>query len=407
MSSPRHSGSRRKPSPDHPVKPPVRLRWVLGLTLLAAACAVCFWYWLQYVQPGPVHNRQAQQDMAAGKLSDAEQEWLQGIREEPGYAPCYIHLGDLYRQAKRFPEAVAEYTAAVRLAPNDGTLFLRLYRVAVAVGNVQLAGAAAKRAAALRPDDPDAVGLYGLWEVQQKNDPEALAPLRRAHQLRPADREYLLALVRIEIEDTDFAQAQSDLAPYLQAHPTDFWACHLMGVIFELKSHDDTGWKTALAYEQRAAIGLPGDPRIYIALGDLDLDLNRPADALQAFQTGQKLLPNSEAMWHGLVRSYSLLGEKKQAAQSALALQRVASRHQRISFLREQMVLNPADVVSGLALTRLQEEEGDDDAAHSILTELLRHAPRDPRAHRALADFYLRYHRPGLAKQALRIDFVP
>lgn len=405
------SSRRRPPASAPPLtphkKPPARLWRALGLALLLAACAASFWYWRQYARPGASHDRQAQQDAAEGRPGDAEREWLQGIREDASYAPCYVHLGDLYMQARRFPDAVTEYNAAAKLAPGDGMLFLQLNRADLAVHDVRGAEAAAKRAADLLPDNADAAGLYGLLEVQQKNNPAALAPLRRAHHLRPSDRDYLLALVPIEIEDVAFAQAQSDLAPYLQAHPTDYWACHLMAVIFELKSHDPADWKTALAYEQRAAAGLPGDPRVYLTLGDLYLDLDRPADALSAFQTGQRLLPNSEAMWHGLVGSYSRLGEKRQAAAATLALQRLAARHQRITYLQEQMILRPADAVPGLALARLEEEDGDDGAARSILMDLLRQAPHDPRPHRALADFYQRRGRPRLAQQAARLDYMP
>ena len=327
-----------------------------------------------------------------------------GILEDPTYVPGRVHLGDLYAQAGRFPEAVTEYTAAAKITPNDGKLFLRLNRADLAVHDIRGAEAAAKRAADLLPDDPDAAGLYGLFEVQQKNDPVALAPLRRAHQLRPADRDYLVELVRIEIENVAFTQAQNDLAPYLQAHPADAWACHLMGVIFEMKSQKPADLQTALAYEQRAVSGLPDDPRLYITLGDLYLDLDRPADALRAFQRGQKLLPNSEAMWHGLVRSYGRLNDKTQVAVSALALQKVAERHQQITYFQGRLAAKPADIGSGLALARLEQEEGDEAANYAILMSVLRYVPREPRLHRALADFYRRQGRPDLAKKALQPD---
>ena len=345
--------------------------------------------------------------MADGKPGEAEQEWRQGIAEDSSYAPNYVHLGDLYVQAGRFPEAVTEYGTAAQRTPNDGTLFLKINRADLAVHDLKGAEAAAKRAADLLPNDADAAGLYGLFEARQQNDPAALAPLRRAHQLRPSDRDYLLELVRIEIENVAFAQAQSDLAPYLQTHPNDYWACHLMGVIFEMKSQQPGDFQTALAYEQRAAAGLPNDPRVYITLGDLDLDLDRPDDALQAFQKGQRLLPNSEAMWHGLVRCYTRLNEPKQVAASAAALQRIAARHQRITYLQEQMALHPDNVTSGLALAQLEQEEGDEGTDYAILRSLWLRVPRDSRLHRALADFYRRQHRPDLAVQALRLGYTP
>ena len=376
MSSRRQSASRPKPSPAPNVKPPARTARgrALGLALLLTLClAGAAWGWL-WTRPGPTHEEQ---------------------------------LGDLYLAQKRFPEAVAAYTKAATLAPTDGTLFLRLNRADLAVGDVKGAEAAAKRAADLRPDDPDAVGLYGMLENRQNNPAAALAALRRAHALRPEDRDYLLGLVNLEIQAVTLGPAEQDLTPYLQTHPTDAWACHLMGVIWELKSHTPAGWQTALAYEQRAQQGLPDDPRVCLTLGDLYLSLDRPADGLAAFQTGRRLLPNSEAMLHGLIQADNRLGDHKAAAQTAADLQRVAARHQRIPFLRERLALDPTDVASGLALARLEEEEGDDGTSRGLLTDLLRRAPRDPRLHRALAGFYLRHHRPDLASRVERLDYTP
>lgn len=380
---------------------------MLMLLILFFASGVALWYGRQYRQPGPSHDRTAQQAAASGRVAEAEQEWLQGAKEDPNYAPSYLHLGDLYLSEKRYGEAASAYQSAAKLTPQDGLLFLNLNRAELAAGDVKAAEEASRRAADLRPDDPDALGLYGLFEVRQKNDPAALAPLSRAHQLRPDDRDYLVELVRIEIENVAFVQAEQDLAPYLQAHPSDGWACHLMGVIFELKSYDPANWKTALTYEQRAQALLPNDPRVYMTLGDLYFDLNRPADGLKAFQMGRRLLPNSEAMLHGLVKGYNRTGNRPAAAASAAALQILAARHQKITYLQEQMSLNPANVASGIALARLEEEVSDPATALNILGHLVQNAPQDPRPHQALSDFYLRHQRPGLAKQALRLDYRP
>ena len=408
MSS-RRPALRPKPSSAPHRNPPALLTRgrviCLGLLLiLCLAGAVEGWLW---TRPGPAHERRGLAALAQGRPAEAEQEWRQGIQEDPRALGCYAQLGDLYLAQKRFSEAAAAYTAAVHLAPTDGTLFLRLNRAALAAGDVPGAEAAAKRAADLRPEDPDAVGLYGLLENRQNNPAAALAALRRAHTLRPSDRDYLLELVNLEIQAVALGPAEQDLTPYLQTHPTDAWACHLMGVIWELKSHTPAGWQTALAYEQRAQAGLPDDPRVCLTLGDLYLSLDRPAESRAAFQAGRKLLPNSEAMLHGLVQADSRLGDRKAAAAVAAALQTLAARHQRISFLRERMTLDPADVASGLALARLEEEEGEDGASRGLLTGLLRRAPRDPRLHRALADFYLRHHRPDLASRAARLDDAP
>ena len=111
--APRPMPSRPKtPARRRPPKPPPPLEGS-GVALLAALIAG-FWFWRQANRPGVAHAAQGAADAAAGQSPQAEQEWQAGVRDDPRFPDCYIHLGDLYLQQKRFPEAVAEYAAAAR-----------------------------------------------------------------------------------------------------------------------------------------------------------------------------------------------------------------------------------------------------------------------------------------------------
>ncbi|MDQ2687626.1 MAG: tetratricopeptide repeat protein [Armatimonadota bacterium] len=382
--------------------------WTILSALTLVAVVVCaFLAWRQSDRSGPAHARQGQAALAAGHIAQAEQEWRQGIRVAPGDPQCYTLLGDLFLRQQRFPEAVAVYTVAAKLSPQDGTLFLRLNRADLAVNDIPAARAAAKRAAELRPDDPDAVGLYGMLENKNNNLPAALTALRRAHELRPDDADYLHALVRLEMNMQNMADAERDLTPWLNAHPDDAWGCHLMAAIFEQKPHTPDTLKAALDYELRAQAGRPNDLHVTGALGELYLFLNRTPDALRVYQSGLRQDPHSEEMLHGLLRCYGRLGQAGQAAQVSATLQQESARHQRMTHLKDVTSLNPADIPSGVELARLQEQEGDDAEAYRLYVRLVTHSPSDPRPRRALADFYRRHDRPGLAQQVLRPDFTP
>lgn len=382
------------------------LRPALGLVFVLVVVATG-WYWHLYTRPGVSHDRAATEALAAQRPADAEQEWLQGIKEDPTSPVCFVHLGDFYMAQKRYPDAVVQYTAASRLLPQDGDLFLKLTRADLAVGDKTSAAGAAKRAAQLRPNDADAWGLYGLITEQLFDTSASLTALRRAHALRPSDRDYLIELVRTEANNIDLPQAERDLAPFLQAHPDDPMANHLMAYLYEQKPRTPEVLQTALAYELKAFAGMPGDMRVCLGLGDLYLDMGRNADALRTFQEGLKSNPRSEEMLHGLVTSYTRLGQTKQAASVAARLQSLTTLHQRITHLQEVIKGNPANVAASLEWGRLQEQDGNEAAAHALYVSLVRRLPQDPRPRRALADFFLRHDRPRLAHQALDSAVVP
>ena len=221
-----------------PSKPRSRLWAALTVAALLAVLIFAFGFWRQATRAGAVQAERGAADAAAGRPAQAEQEWRAGIQEDPDAPQCYTLLGDLCMQQKRFPEAAANYSAATRLAPGDGTLFFKLHFAALGAGDVPAARAAAKRAAELLPDDADAVGQYGLLESRHDNIPAALSALRRAHALRPDDPDFFHELVFREMNVGDYPAAEQFLGPWLQAHPQDAWACHLMAVVYGKKAAD-------------------------------------------------------------------------------------------------------------------------------------------------------------------------
>ena len=379
----------------------------MALALLLAALLGGFWAWRQANRPGLLHAQQGAADAAAGQFPQAEQEWLAGVRDDPESPECYVHLGDLYVQQKRFRDAVRNYAAASRLSPQDGTIFFRLRFVNQAVGDTVGARAAAKRAAELLPNDADAVGQYGLLESKNNNSAAALSALRHAHALRPDDTDFLHELVLREMIADNFAGAEALLGPWLQAHPSDSWACHLMGVVYEKKMPTPDVLRTALGYEERARAGRPDDLRVYVTLGALYLASHRTSDALRAYQAGQRLEPTSGLMLHGLVTCYSQLGKPQLAARAAATLQATTALVNRIAHLQDALKLNPHDVTGGLELARLEEQDENPKGAQGYYLQLLRAVPGDPRLRPALAAFYRRQGQPDMARQALRPDFMP
>lgn len=400
-----HAPSSSKP----PVKPsPPRRSILLAVCLLLIAAACVFLSWRQATRPGTTHYLKGMEYASAQKFDQAQQEWLLGVREDPGSAECYEQLGLLYTEVRRYADAEECYKKATANAPDRGALFLALARVQQIRGDLKAAAANAERAAQLLPDNPEAVGEYGMLAARQKRRPVALRALRKAHDLRPGDTRYLLAMVNLEMDAMDMAQAERDLAPYMQAHSDDAQAAYMMAVIYNQKPRTPENVRIALDYARRSRPGMrPSDPRAYVLIGQLLLASNKPTEALQAYSLGAKIAPQAEDVLHGLLDCYNRLGQTRQADAVAVRLQAATARHDRIGHLKHVMGFNHFDTTSGLELARLEEEDGRRQTALGYYMQLVRQSPKDPRTRAALVAFLRRSGRPDMAQKAARPDFIP
>jgi tetratricopeptide (TPR) repeat protein len=365
------------------------------------------WQWHQNARPGAVALTQGQQDENLHLMALAQQTWLAGVQADPNYAPLRVALGDLDMQMGHYADAAAQYGAATKITPRDGTVFLALNRADLALQNVTGALAAARQATLLRPDDPDAQGLYGMLADKENDRATALAALTKAHQLRPDDRDYTMHLAMLQIRLSDQPAAEQVLAVWLKAHPTDPLACQFMAVIYEEKPRTPETLAEALRLAQIADAGLPGDMRVHITLGQLFLEANRPADALRIYQEGLTIDPNSAEMLHGVVNADLALGHAAQAQAAAKALLTETTRHQEITHLGDQISLNKNNEALVLARAHLEILDHSLPAALADYRALVQRNPNDKAARIGLMNLYQKMGRPDLAKRALDPHFIP
>jgi tetratricopeptide (TPR) repeat protein len=383
-------------------------RLACGLILAGAAAAVSLLgFWREQSRPGIRHYLKGMEYLTARYPLQAEQEWLMGIREDPGEYHCYEQLGDYYTEVLQPQKAVDYYAGAAKRAPGNGSLFLRLTAAERKAGRRDEALATARRAAALLPDDADAVGLYGLLLAESRNRPAALAALRRAHTLKPEDRRYFIAMVNGALDTLDFAAAERDLQPYLRTHPQDAEAGYMIAVIYNQKPRTPGNLEAAIGYARQALAGMPNDARIHTLLGQLYLDSDRPGDALRVYTAGRRVAPNDEGILRGLMDCCRRLGKSAAVTATSGALQRVLARHDRIAHLTHVMGFNHHDTAAGLELARLVEEDGRFSQARAYYEQLVRQSPQDARTRRALSGFYRRMGRPEKARLALEPQFIP
>ena len=160
--------------------------------------------------------------------SDAESRyWLARIARELARA-SYAHLDTLAdsperrasratiaRAEDRQQDAVAELTAALKLAPGNPTLAFELATACYAARDYEQALATVTPLLRARPDDPRLVKLAGYSLLQLRRLDEALPLLQRAAAIDPADPGPQLALGRANLQRGDYSAAIPLIEPHL------------------------------------------------------------------------------------------------------------------------------------------------------------------------------------------------
>jgi tetratricopeptide (TPR) repeat protein len=111
---------------------------------------------------------------------------------QPDDAEAWIALGDTYRSTEKYAEATAAYDRAVALRDaNKSTDWPLYFARAVSeqgMKNWDAAEADLQKALALSPAEPTLLNYLGYtWVDQNRNIPQALAMLEKAHALKPTD----------------------------------------------------------------------------------------------------------------------------------------------------------------------------------------------------------------------------
>ena len=145
-----------------------------GKTLNApgAACGACN-------QPGVLHEIESAVAQAVQFLSGE-------IEGRPGYGDLHYQLGNFYRLAGRFDEAVLSYEKALQDPQPKPHYYHALATAAIARGDYGEAADALRKALAMAPNYPDYHNDLGGCLFREGHYEEALTAFREAIRLNPA-----------------------------------------------------------------------------------------------------------------------------------------------------------------------------------------------------------------------------
>ncbi|MDX2171170.1 MAG: sulfotransferase [Deltaproteobacteria bacterium] len=161
------------------------------------------------------------------------------------------------------------------------------------------------RALALAPDNPYLHLMRGTLLAALERWSEALAPLRRAAELRPADASVLIQLSLAQWRTGDAATACATAERLLQHHPgRDNFALHLAGL--SLAAADE---RRAARLVERVLDGMAPAVGDLLWAADILAALQRPREALAVVERAVALAPEHVAAVARLASARHALGE--------------------------------------------------------------------------------------------------
>ncbi len=153
------------------------------------------------------------------RAGDAESELRTALRLDPDFVPAMVNLADLYRAGKREEEGQQLLLRAIAKAPDAAEPLHALGLLKVRQKNYPEALALFSKAAALQPDNTRYSYVYAVALQSSGKSVQAVRVLEAVHKRRPADREILVGLISFDRENGNltsaikYAQELKSLAP--------------------------------------------------------------------------------------------------------------------------------------------------------------------------------------------------
>jgi tetratricopeptide (TPR) repeat protein len=240
-----------------------------------------------------------------GRLTAAEDLYLQVLRAQPNNPHGLHYLGLLRYQQRRFGEALAAYGRALAIEPHYFEALGNRARLLRELGRPADALADFDRALAIKPDQAQLLNLRGLALIELSRHGEALASFERAVTLRP---DYVVALNNRGNMLQELRRPLEALASYdaaLAVEPKHVGALYNRGTALrELQRPLE-----ALASYDKALALKPDHVDALNNRGLVLMDLRRPQQAIASYQAALAVRPDLAEAHANLGCLHLLLGD--------------------------------------------------------------------------------------------------
>lgn len=313
------------------------------------------------------------------------------LRAYPGLLPAVKLRGSLLEQSGHADEAAQVYAAALRSAPNDSGLLMKLGVYSLSRHDFAHAIEYLLRYSRLRPADSD--GLFYLTQAYHLHAQTDLAikTIRRCIRLAPSNAQFLQkygelltdtgnasealswllkaqridsSLERLDFDlalasyyQLDFSHAARYATKALNAHPEDVGALNLLA-----SSHEKLlDWGAASGTYEKILVRMPESPAARLGLGHCQLELGNLQAAIDSIQQALHADPAIPQAHFYLARAFGAIGRSADARHEAALHQKM----QQMSFTPPALD-SETGRASWLAATRLIEAGQEDDAISQL-----------------------------------------
>ncbi|MGD0734476.1 MAG: tetratricopeptide repeat protein [Terracidiphilus sp.] len=317
----------------------------------------------------------------AGRMYEAGESYQKALRLAPNDAELLLKVGIYQLVAGDKEQAVRLLTHHLKLAPRDGDA---LYYVAQAyhlTGHDDLALKAIKECVRIEPGNASVLQKYGELLCSSGDCEAGLQSLLKAQQVDPTLERIDFAIGVASFRDMDFATAKKFTTRAAEREPNDPNVLSLLGSV-EVKLSEWQGAKTVL---ERVVAMKPDDVASMLELGHCELELGNDQAAIVALDRVLKLDPTQIIAHFYLSRAFAGLGQTAKA-------QHEAELHHK---MMDQMSFVPSFESSGSDASiqgearRLLTEHKEEDARKLFLDTFKGDAPTQASAYVFVGKVYL------------------
>jgi tetratricopeptide (TPR) repeat protein len=352
-----------------------------------------------------LHRRQGRDEAALSELEALSDEEPDSISALVALAREYLRRGEAIRadelvqhaltisspsaadlrSLSRLLEALGEFEQALDLVqmaaamdPMNPTSLLQLGGLSNELSDYPAALAAYKHATEIGTSDGRTWLSYGDFLLQTGEREAALESYGNGMSFDPTFIPNYSATVGLLSPETDIERMDEILAAAKEAVPANA----LVGLVEAQFLRDQQEWAAAEDLLRGAIANAPGALELYLALGNLQMQLGRYAEAIESFSHATRIDKTSVEASIGIAEALRLSGDRSEA----------------ISTLEEAWTSNPPSPESQILLAELYREEFRPELAEVALRNALERFPTNTSVELELIDFY---HRNGLHRVAL------
>lgn len=249
-------------------------RWLstgLGLLVLGHACV--------YAADGalPDNGFRAEQE---GRWEDAAAIYREALRLQPDQISLWLRVADIHARLQQPALAADALEQAALLRPGDAALWSRLSQARAVADDKERAYAAIERAVALEPDNPDHLRAQAQLAQWANHNAAAADSYRKLLTLAPQDATARLGLARLRAWGGQTDAAVGEYRTYLETNPqdkavwleltkTEGWRGDYPGALADLDQYRERFGEDRTSQEQRArALAWSGKSADALAITD-------------------------------------------------------------------------------------------------------------------------------------------